>query len=57
MLSAFGPADLKQLAFPIGIGLAALLILIIPALRRSVVDSFLKGHEKGEQLRESKRPE
>ena len=57
MLFAFGPAELKLYSIPIGIGLAALLILIIPALRRSVVDSFMKGHEKGEQLRGNKRPE
>jgi len=57
MLFAFGPADLQRYAIPIGIGLAVLMILIVPTLRRSVKDSFKKGHERGERFRGTKRPE
>jgi hypothetical protein len=50
MLLAFGPEDLRRLAIPIGIGLAVLLILIVPALRRGVMNSIKSGHESGERL-------
>jgi hypothetical protein len=51
MLFAFGPDDLRRLAIPIGIGIAALVILAVPALRRSVVESFKRGHAAGERHR------
>ena len=51
MLIAFGPEDLRRLAIPIGIGLAVLLILLVPALRRGVMNSFKSGHESGERFR------
>ena len=57
MLFAFGPEDLKRFAIPIGIGLAVLVILAVPSLRRSIMDSFTKGHEEGERSRGTKRPE
>ena len=57
MLLAFGPEDLSRLAIPIGIGLAALLILIVPSLRRSVFDSFRKGKEASERLSGKPPPE
>jgi hypothetical protein len=56
MLFAFGPEDLSRLAIPIGIGIAALATLLVPALRRGVIDSFKKGHEAGERLRGDKKP-
>lgn len=51
MLFAFGPEDLRRLAIPIGIGIAAVLILVVPALRRAVVKSFMKGHQAGKRAR------
>lgn len=55
MLFAFGPEDLKRFAIPIGMGLAVVLILVIPTLRRSVLNAFTKGHEEGHQLRKKTR--
>lgn len=55
MLFAFQPEDLKQFAIPIGVGMAVLLILIIPTLRRSVLNGFTKGHEAGERVRKTLR--
>lgn len=51
MLLAFGPQDLTRFAIPIGIGLAVLVILVVPGLRRSILASFKKGHAAGEQWR------
>jgi hypothetical protein len=45
MLFAFGPEDLERLAIPIGIGIAALIFLIVPSYRKSVADSYKKGRE------------
>lgn len=53
MLFAFGPEDLRRLAIPIGIGLGMLLILLVPAFRRSVMNSYTKGHEAGERFRKN----
>lgn len=50
MLFAFGPEDLQRFAIPIGIGLAVLVILIVPSLRRSIIDSYKSGKEAGERL-------
>lgn len=55
MLFAFGPEDLKRYAIPIGMGLAVVLMLVIPALRRGVMNAFLKGHEAGDQRRKQTR--
>jgi len=57
MLFADAIDTFKALAIPIGIGLAILLILAVPALRRSVFDSFKQGKESGERWREKKKPE
>jgi hypothetical protein len=48
---AFGPQDLQRFAIPIGIGIAVLVILVVPAFRRSIMNSFKKGHAAGKQLR------
>jgi len=57
MLLAFGPDDLQRLAIPIGIGIAVLLILVVPSLRRSMIDSYRKGKEYRERLTGKKPPE
>ena len=51
VLFAFGPEDLQRFAIPIGIGLAVLLVLVVPSFRRSVIDSFKEGKEAGERMR------
>jgi hypothetical protein len=51
MLFAFGPQDLQRFAIPIGIALAVLIILVVPSLRRAVIESFTKGRDAGERLR------
>lgn len=48
MLLAFGPEDLERLAIPIGIGIAALLFLLVPSLRKDLMDSYRKGKEARE---------
>jgi hypothetical protein len=57
MLLAFDAQDLQRFAIPVGIGLAVLVILLVPALRRSIRDSFKKGYAAGERLREGNKPE
>ena len=57
MLLAFGPEDLERFAIPIGIGIAALLILIIPSLRRGMVENFKEGKEAGKRSAERKKRE
>ena len=57
MLLAFGPEDLERFAIPIGIGIAALLILIIPPLRRGMVENFKEGKEAGKRSAERKKLE
>ena len=56
-LFAFGPEDLERFAVPIGIGIAVLIVLIVPSLRRSLMDCFNKGKEAGERMRGKKKPE
>ena len=51
MLAVITPQDLQQYAIPIGIGLAILAILLIPPLRRSILDSFNQGRNAGERAR------
>jgi hypothetical protein len=41
----------ERYAIPLGIGLAVLLILAVPPLRRSWLESFRKGKEAGERFR------
>ncbi len=61
MLWAFGPEALERYATPIGIGLALLLILLVPSLRRGLLRDFRKGSEAGKRARlrrqEQERPE
>lgn len=57
MLFAFGPEDLQRYAIPIGIGIAVLVILIVPPLRRSILGSFYQGKEAGERLTGNRVPE
>jgi hypothetical protein len=57
MLIGFSPEDLERFAIPIGIGIAVLLILIVPALRRSMIDSYKKGKETQERLTGKQKPE
>jgi hypothetical protein len=57
MLFAFGPEDLERFAIPIGIGIAILLTLMIPALRRSLMVCYKKGKEAGERLSGKKKPD
>mgnify|MGYP001594583773 CR=1 FL=1 len=57
MLLAFGPADWQRYAIPIGIGIAVLVILIVPSLRRSILGSFIQGKEAGERLTGNQVPE
>jgi hypothetical protein len=56
MLFAFGPEDLERYAIPIGIGIALLVILIVPSLRRSILDSYKKGKEARERLTRRNKP-
>jgi hypothetical protein len=49
VLSAITPEQLERLAVPIGVGLAILLTLAIPALRRGLVDSYRAGAEAREK--------
>src|SRR5256885_2318498 len=56
MLFAFGPEDLGRLAIPIGIGIAVVLILLIPAVRRSITESYQKGEEAGQRFAGKKKP-
>lgn len=53
MLHAFGPGDLERWAIPIGIAVGVLFILIVPAFRRSVLDSYKKGKEARERMLEN----
>jgi hypothetical protein len=48
---AITPDDLKGYAVPIGVGIAALLFLIAPSMRRALIDSFRKGKGPGERHR------
>jgi hypothetical protein len=56
MLFAFGPEDLERYAIPAGIGIALLLILIVPWLRRSILDGYKKGKEARERLTGRNKP-
>ena len=57
MLFAFGPEDLERLTIPLSIGIAVLLCLIIPSLRRGMIANFKQGKEAGERFNEKKKPE
>jgi hypothetical protein len=57
MLFGFGPEDLQRFAVPIGVGIAILLILIVPSFRRTIIDSYKKGKEARERLGGKKPPE
>ena len=57
MLFAFGPEDLTRFALPIGIGIAVLLFLIVPSLRRGIIDSFQKGKRDGERWKGKDKPD
>jgi hypothetical protein len=57
MLFAFGPEDLERFAIPIGIGIAVLLILMVPSFRRSIIDGYQKGKGARERLTGKKKPE
>ena len=48
---------LERHAVLIGIGLAIILVLVIPPLRRGVIEAFREGKAAGERLRKKKRPE
>jgi hypothetical protein len=48
---------LQQYAVPIGIGLAALLFLLVPPLRKGLIKSFEEGRKDGERWRGKKREE
>ena len=52
MLMAFGPEHLQSLAVPIGIGLAVLIILVVPWARRDVTKCFQEGNESGKKSRQ-----
>jgi hypothetical protein len=43
MLFAFGPEDLERLAIPIGIAVAVIVVLAVPALRRDLTKSYESG--------------
>ena len=51
MLFAFGPEDLERLAVPIGVGIAVVVTLAVPALRRDLVKSFESGKNFRQQHR------
>jgi hypothetical protein len=51
MLFAFGPQDLQRFAIPIGIALAVLIILVVPSLRRAIIQSFTQGLDAGQRTR------
>ena len=57
MMFAISLEQGKRLAALIGIGVAILAILIIPALRRSVTDSYKKGKDWRERLTGNEKPD
>jgi hypothetical protein len=57
MLFAFGPEDLERFAIPIGIGIAVLIILMVPSFRRSIMDSYRKGKGARERWTGKKKQE
>jgi hypothetical protein len=57
MLFAIEPEDLERFAIPIGIGIAVLLVVLIPPLRRSLMECFQSGKEAGERLSGKKKSE
>jgi len=57
VLFGFGPEDLERFAIPIGVGIAILFILIVPSLRRAIIDRYKKGKEARERLTGKKPPD
>jgi hypothetical protein len=57
MLFALEPEDLERFAIPIGLGIAALLVLAIPSWRRSLAECFRAGQRHGRRLSGKKGPE
>jgi hypothetical protein len=50
MLFALEPEDLERFAIPIAVGIAALLAVAVPQLRRSLADCFRAGQRHGRRL-------
>jgi hypothetical protein len=55
MLFAIEPEDVERYAIPIGVGIAVLLGVLIPPLRRSLMECFRSGKEAGERWRSVKK--
>jgi hypothetical protein len=50
MLWSLGPEDVELFAIPIAVGIAVLLVVAIPSLRRSLMECFHAGQRHGRML-------
>jgi hypothetical protein len=50
MLFALEPEDVERFAIPIALGIAALLAVAVPPLRRALVECFRAGQRHGRRL-------
>jgi hypothetical protein len=50
MLLALQPEDLQRFAIPIGIGIAVLVVVAVPSLRRALMECFRAGQQHGRKL-------
>jgi hypothetical protein len=57
MLLALEPEDVERFAIPIGIAIAALLVVAIPSWRRGLMECFRAGKRHGERLSGREKPE
>jgi hypothetical protein len=49
-LFALEPEDLERFAIPIGLAIAALLVVAVPSWRRALVECFRAGQRHGRRL-------
>jgi hypothetical protein len=57
MLFALEPEDLEIFAIPIAIGIAALVVVAVPPVRRSLMECFRAGQRHGRRLSGKQDPE
>ncbi len=50
MLLALQPEDLERYAIPIGIGIAVLVAVAVPPVRRALIECFRAGQQHGRKL-------
>ncbi len=50
MLFALEPEDLQRFAIPIGIGIAVLVAVAVPPVRRALMECFFAGQRHGRKL-------